>query len=108
MEVARRRGDFAIAGVAAVVSLGEDGCCADLRLALCGVGETPVDASNAVAELIGQACTDGTIERAAGGVQDVLEPSGNVHATADYQRHVAGVLARRTIAAAYQRARHAA
>jgi carbon-monoxide dehydrogenase medium subunit len=108
MEVARRRGDFAIAGVAAVVSLGEDGCCADLRLALCGVGETPVDASNAVAELIGQACTDGAIERAAGGVQGVLEPSGNVHATADYQRHVAGVLARRTIAAAYQRARHAA
>jgi CO/xanthine dehydrogenase FAD-binding subunit len=108
MEVARRRGDFAIAGVAAILSLDEEGHCADLRLALCGVGETPVDASDAVANLVGQVCTQDAIEQAADGVQEVIEPSGNVHATPDYQRHVAGVLAQRTIASAYQRARHAA
>src|ERR1700686_3247034 len=47
MEIARRRGDFAIAGVAAMVTLGDSDECTDLRLAFCGVGETPVDASAA-------------------------------------------------------------
>src|SRR5882757_6365264 len=42
MEVARRRGDFALAGVAAIVVLDGEGRCAKARLALCGVGETPV------------------------------------------------------------------
>jgi CO/xanthine dehydrogenase FAD-binding subunit len=108
MEVARRRGDFAIAGVAAIVSLDEESCCADIRLALCGVGETPVDASGVMAALIGQACTETAIEQAAARVQDAIEPAGNVHASVDYQRHVAGVLAQRTIAMAHRRARHAA
>ena len=58
MEVARRRGDFALAGVAAIVSLDEDERCSEVRLALCGVGETPVDASRAAASLIGQRLTD--------------------------------------------------
>src|SRR5882724_1175349 len=40
MEIARRRGDFAIAGVAAMVTLDERDVCAEVRLALCGVGET--------------------------------------------------------------------
>ncbi len=47
MEIARRRGDFAIAGVAAMVTLGDRRECTDVRLAFCGVGETPVDASSA-------------------------------------------------------------
>src|ERR1700710_3075446 len=51
-EVARRRGDFALAGVAAMVTLDGERRCSSARLALCGVGETPVDASNAVSSLI--------------------------------------------------------
>jgi carbon-monoxide dehydrogenase medium subunit len=108
MEVARRRGDFAIAGVAAIVTLDQDHRCSDIRLALCGVGDTPVDASGVVVSLAGQNCTGETIEKAAKAVQDAIEPSGNVHASADYQRHVAGVLTRRAIATAHQRAGHAA
>ncbi len=108
MEVARRRGDFALAGVAAIVTLDEDGRCAGARLALCGVGETPVDASDALTGLAGQACTDEAFEAAAVEVQGMIEPSGNVHGTADYQRHIAGVLTQRALAVALQRAGHGA
>ncbi|MBR0752014.1 xanthine dehydrogenase family protein subunit M [Bradyrhizobium jicamae] len=108
MEVARRRGDFALAGVAAVVTLDAQGCCAQLRLALCGVGETPVDASAAAASLIGQPCTGEAIEAVAVDVQGTIDPSGNVHATADYQRHIAGVLVQRAISTAQSRAADAA
>jgi CO/xanthine dehydrogenase FAD-binding subunit len=108
MEVARRRGDFALAGVAAIVTLDEEERCADLRLALCGVGETPVDASRAAASLVGQRLTDKAIEAVAAEVQDTIEPSGNVHASPDYQRHIAGVLVGRAIRAAHHRIGHAA
>jgi CO/xanthine dehydrogenase FAD-binding subunit len=103
MELARRRGDFALAGVAAIVSLDADDRCTGLRLALCGVGETPVDASAAAASLIGQKCTGAAIETVAADVQKTLQPSGNVHASGDYQRHIAGVLTHRAIAAACER-----
>jgi CO/xanthine dehydrogenase FAD-binding subunit len=108
MEVARRRGDFALAGVAAIVSLDEEGGCTDIRIALCGVGGTPVDASATAASLVGQRCTDQAIEAVAAEVREAIDPPGNVHASADYQRHVAGVLTRRAIAAACLRAADAA
>ena len=107
MEVARRRGDFALAGVAAIVSLDDDGQCTDVRLALCGVGETPVDASAVAASLVGQRCTRSAIDAVVAELQRAIDPPGNVHASADYQRHIAGVLTRRAIATAHERVVHA-
>jgi CO/xanthine dehydrogenase FAD-binding subunit len=40
-------------------------------------------------------------------VQGTISPSGNVHASADYQRHIAGVLTRRALASAHERVGHA-
>ena len=108
MEVARRRGDFALVGIAVVMTLDDARRCSTVRLALCGVGETAVDVSKVAFPLIGQPCTTEAIETVAAGVRDAITPSGNVHATPDYQRHIAGVLAMRAIGAADQRARHAA
>src|SRR6266566_2765321 len=108
MEVARRRGDFALAGVAAVMTLDEARRCSNVRLALCGVGETAVDASRVASSLLGQPCTGEAIEAVAASVRDAIAPSGNVHATPDYQRHIAGVLAMRAINTAHHRAIHAA
>jgi CO/xanthine dehydrogenase FAD-binding subunit len=108
MELARRRGDFALAGVATIVSIDEDDRAISVRLALCGVGETPVDASAAAASLIGQKCTDAAIEAVAADVQKAIAPTGNVHASPAYQRHIAGVLTRRAMAAAHERIKHAA
>lgn len=108
MEVARRRGDFALAGVAAIMTTDAQARCLQMRLALCGVGETPVDASAATALLIGQLCTDEAIEAVAAEVQSMIAPSGNVHASPDYQRHIAGVLTQRAISAAHSRVGNAA
>ena len=108
MEVARRRGDFALVGIAAMVSLDEEGCCTAIRIALCGVGDTPIDASLAAASLIGKCCSAQAIEAIAADVREAIEPPGNVHASADYQRHVAGVLTQRAVHAACERVHHAA
>jgi CO/xanthine dehydrogenase FAD-binding subunit len=106
MEIARRRGDFAIVGVAVMMTLGEQDECTHVRLAFCGVGETPIDASAAADNLVGCAPTEEAICDVAASVQSMIDPGGSVHATADYQRHVAGVLTERALQAAYQRARH--
>ncbi|MCK1713413.1 MULTISPECIES: xanthine dehydrogenase family protein subunit M [unclassified Bradyrhizobium] len=108
IEVARRRGDFALAGVAAVVTTDARGRCSQLRLVLCGVGEKAVDASAAAASLVGQACAGEAIETVAAEVQGMIDPPGNMHASPDYQRHIAGVLAQRAISAAFSRAGYAA
>lgn len=107
-EVARRRGDFALAGAAAILTVDQDGICTQARLALCGVGETPVDASDAAAILVGHRIDAENIADVADAVMAMIEPAGNVHATPDYQRHVAGVLARRTLKTAHDRACHGA
>ena len=54
MEVSRRRGDFALIGVACSVQLDEDGECEDARIALCNAGETPIFAAAAGESLIGR------------------------------------------------------
>src|SRR6266700_7333257 len=69
MEIARRRGDFAIAGVAALVSLDDERRCAEVRISLCGVGDTPVDASGAASTIVGHRLTGEAIEAVAGRVQ---------------------------------------
>ena len=105
MEIARRRGDFAIVGVAAMVTLGNENECTDVRLAFCGVGETPVDASLAADAVVGHKLTEEAIRDVAGSVQSMIDPGGSVHATADYQRHIAGVLTERALQTAHRRAR---
>lgn len=105
LELARRHGDFALAGVGALLTLGPDGAVADARLALIGVGDTAVRAPDAEAELIGHPATEETIAAAARAVESTLEPNSDIHASADYRRHVAGVLVRRALATATARAR---
>jgi aerobic carbon-monoxide dehydrogenase medium subunit len=106
MEIARRRGDFAIVGVAATITLGNENTCTDVRLVFCGVGETPVDASPAAGVLVGHAMGDQAFREVAASAQAMIDPGGSVQATADYQRHIAGVLTERALQTAYQRVRH--
>jgi CO/xanthine dehydrogenase FAD-binding subunit len=105
MEIARRRGDFAIVGVAAMVTLGNQTECSEIRLAFCGVGETPFDASSAASAIVGHRLTEAATRDVAASVQAMIEPAGSVHATADYQRHVAGVLTERALQTAHERVR---
>ena len=104
LELARRHGDFAIAGVGALVTLDGDGSVADARVALIGVGERAVRVDSAEQVLRGNRPTDELFTEAAAAVQAELDPNSDVHATADYRRHVAGVLVRRALATAVGRA----
>jgi carbon-monoxide dehydrogenase medium subunit len=107
MEVSRRRGDFAMMGVAAVVAFDASGVCTDARLGYCGAGDGPVMAADAAQSLVGTSLKDEDISEAAALAQQAVDPLGNIHASKDYQRHLAGVLTRRALATAADRARTA-
>ncbi len=106
MEVARRRGDFAMVGIALMLTLGKNGDCSSIRIALCGAGETPVDASDAASGLIGQPIDGEAIGDVAASVQQSIDPPGNMQASKEFQRHLAGVLVKRALRAAWERATH--
>ncbi len=108
LEIARRPGDYAMMGVAAVVVLDDDGSCRDARLTYCSAGETPVAAKAAAAALIGGRVAADDIEAAADQAKQEIAPVGSVHASIDFQRHLAGVLTRRALRQAVARATAAA
>ncbi|MBX6376974.1 MAG: xanthine dehydrogenase family protein subunit M [Clostridia bacterium] len=104
-EVSRRHGDFALAGVAAVLQLGGDGTIADARLAFIGVGPTPVRARAAEQLLVGERPSPEVYAAAAEAAVADLEPESDLHATGAYRKHVARVLARRALTTAAERCR---
>ena len=104
MEVARRRGDYAMMGVAAVVAVSADGRCTHARLAYCNAGETPVSAAAAAQGLVGSPIDEAQVRDAAAAMQREIDPLGNVHASKAFQRHLAGVLTRRALRTALDRA----
>ncbi|MGA2818655.1 MAG: xanthine dehydrogenase family protein subunit M [Xanthobacteraceae bacterium] len=105
MEVSRRRGDFAIIGVACTLRLDEQGRCAEARIGLCNAGDGPVFATDASEFLVGRKIGATEIEEAAELVQNAIDPGGSIHASKEFQRHIAGVLTARALATANERAR---
>jgi carbon-monoxide dehydrogenase medium subunit len=105
VEVSRRRGDFALVGVACTVQLDDDGACLEARIGLCNAGETPILAEEAGHSLRGQKIDAALIEATAALVQPAIDPGGNVHASKEFQRHLAGVLTQRALTQATERAR---
>jgi len=102
-EFARRSGDFGIAGVG--VTLGRSGkIVSSVRIALLGVGQTPLRAAAAEAVLVGETPDADVIGAAVEAARDAAEPEDDLHGSADYRRHLVGVLARRTIETAWRRA----
>jgi CO/xanthine dehydrogenase FAD-binding subunit len=104
LEVSRRHGDFALVGVAASLTLDPAGACARCALALTGVGPAPVVAREAAQHLVGAAPTPEVFEEVGRRVAADLHPDGDLHASGEYRRHVAGVLTRRALAQALARA----
>jgi carbon-monoxide dehydrogenase medium subunit len=92
--------------VAAVLTLGGDRI-QEARLALTGVGDTPVRAREAEARLVGGSLTPSVLGDAVDLVRRAIDPGSDIHATAAYRRHVAGVLAARALRLAAARAREA-
>jgi carbon-monoxide dehydrogenase medium subunit len=105
IEVARRHGDYALAGAAASLSLNDRGECDDARLVLFGVGEGPWRAARANDLVTGDTPDADRIAAAAETVRADVDPPSDIHASAGYRRHLAGVLARRVLERASSRAR---
>lgn len=92
-EFARRSGDYALAGVAVVISRAADGRIEAPALALLGVAGRPIRATIAEQALL----ATGSPSRAAEAVRKEVEPVGNVHGSAEYRRHLASVLTERAL-----------
>ncbi len=105
LEVSRRHGDFALVGVAALVTVDAGGVCTAAAAALTGVGPVPVRAHAAEQALVGTRVDAAALAAAAARVSASVEPDSDIHASADYRRHVAGVLTRRAFERAVRRAR---
>jgi CO/xanthine dehydrogenase FAD-binding subunit len=103
-EVSRRHGDYALAGVAAVVTLDTQGRCSDARLVCVGVGPQPMRIQNATRALVGQTPTPDALRAVAETAPAELDPSSDMHASADFRRHLAKVLAKRVLEKAFARA----
>ncbi|MDB6087624.1 MAG: xanthine dehydrogenase family protein subunit [Gammaproteobacteria bacterium] len=103
-ELARRSGDYALAGSSAVITLDGANRCTRARIALFGVAATPVRAITAEESLLGQVHSASLVKDAAHLVQGVLEPESDMHVTAAYRRSVAEVLTVRALDDAFRRA----
>ncbi len=105
VEVARRHGDYALVGVAAVVTLDAGGRCRAARIAGLSVGDGPVLLVEAGKILIGQSPSEQLLRAAAdaAATRDV-DPPADIHASAAYRRQLVSVLTRRALARAFERA----
>ena len=103
LEVARRHGDYALVGVAAVVDW-NGGRARDVRLTFTGVGGVPVRVAEAEAAATGRPLTDAVLAEVSRIVSAGLDPEADIHASAEYRKHVAGVLAERALRVAVTRA----
>jgi carbon-monoxide dehydrogenase medium subunit len=103
-EVARRRGDFAMLAVAAVLQVDAARRITHARLAYTSMGPTPLRAPRAEAWLMGQPASPDTFVQAAEAAMGELEPGDDLHATREYRLEVGRALTNRALARALERA----
>lgn len=96
VEFNRRAGDFAIVSAVAAIRV-EAGVIREARLALGGVVDKPVRASDAEALLLGEAPGDAPFRAAADAARAAFEPFGDIHADAEYKSELVAVMARRAL-----------
>jgi carbon-monoxide dehydrogenase medium subunit len=107
-QITRRHHDFCIAGVAVTVTLDEKDRCEQARLVFLSAGDGPVDARQAAELLVGQTPTPEAIRAAAEMAASAeIDPGSDIHASAEYRRHLSRVLAQQMLTQAFDRARGA-
>ena len=103
-KVDRRAGDWAVAAAGASLSLDDDGVVAEAGVALAAVG-ADIACAQARDELIGQVPTQHVLERAGAAAAAACSPVADQRGSAEYKRHVAGVLTVRALQRSVARAR---
>jgi carbon-monoxide dehydrogenase medium subunit len=98
----RRKEDWAMVAVCALVKKGADGSCEDVRIGLTHMGSTPLRATAAEQALRGGGLDAQSIAAAAEQAAEGTEPPADLNASAEYKRHLARVLCRRALEQASQ------
>jgi carbon-monoxide dehydrogenase medium subunit len=99
IELARRRGDFAIAGAGALLQITESGNIQDARIVIIGAGATALRAREAEQILVGEAPGDDVFMEAAEIAFRIVDPPGDIHGSAQFRRSLVRVLTRRALQA---------
>jgi CO/xanthine dehydrogenase FAD-binding subunit len=103
-EISVRHGDFAMVAAAAQVALDGGGRCTRAALGVGGAGRTPLAFPKIAARLVGTQLEDAALRDAAQAAAAECEPGSDLHASAEYRRHLAGVLAARALREAREKA----
>jgi carbon-monoxide dehydrogenase medium subunit len=103
-ELARRHGDFALAGAAVALAVDAGGRVIDARIALCGVEARPRRRADAEAALRGEPWRPERAREAAALAARGVSPLDDLHASGALREHLAAVLTERALERAYQRA----
>jgi len=104
--IPRNEMDIAVVGVGAALSLDlADDRCTAARIGLGAVGPTPIFAREAGAALVGKRLDSAAIENAARAAIAASSPIDDMRGTAEFRRHIVGVLTRRVLTIAIERAR---
>ena len=102
--IPRTEMDIAVVGCAVNVTLDAGGTCTDARVCLGAVAPTQVVVDDAAKALIGHKLDDATLQNLDAAAQRACKPINDKRGTIEYRTKVAGVLARRTAAIAFDRA----
>jgi CO/xanthine dehydrogenase FAD-binding subunit len=100
-EISRRHGDFAMVAAAAQVAVDEEGTCMRLAFGIGGAGPSPMSFAELSQRLVGTRLDDASLADVISEAVAALDPGSDVHASAAYRRHLAGVLVRRVLQSAY-------
>jgi CO/xanthine dehydrogenase FAD-binding subunit len=104
-EIAIRHGDFAMVAAAAQVSVDGTGRCTRAAFGLGGAAGTPLAFPKIAARLVGTKLDDKAIDDAASDASKETDPGADLHATKEYRRHLARVLAGRALREAREKAK---
>jgi carbon-monoxide dehydrogenase medium subunit/2-furoyl-CoA dehydrogenase FAD binding subunit len=104
-ETAMRHGDFAMASAACQLQLDEDGVCRRAAFGLGGVDGTPLAFPGLAAQLLGRRIDEAAARAVADAAVERTQPGADLHADADYRRHLARVLLARVLQRAAAAAR---
>jgi carbon-monoxide dehydrogenase medium subunit len=99
-EVAPRHGDYAVCAVACALRV-EGGVVVEARLGAGAVSDRPLGLPAAAGALAGSRCEPGALAAAADAARLAVDPSDGMHASAEYRRHLTGVLVSRAARRAY-------
>src|SRR6266571_3836233 len=107
MEFARRAGDYALVGAAAVLTPAPDDTCMSAHIAYLGIAGAPIRGFDVEATIVGTTLDEPALNAAAEAASKLVsDDMGDVHATVEYRRVLTGELTKRVLKAAWERRGH--